>query len=332
LTSINLDIAQRIPLAPPKVAQVPAGIVRPIWSVMIPVYNCSKFLPETLRSVLQEADDTFQVEVVDDYSTDANVENLVKTIGEGRIQYFRQSRNVGSLLNFYTCITRSKGHFVHLLHGDDRVRPGFYKKFESLFKTHPELGAAYCRFAYIGAQGEFLVNHELEGDTEGMLDDKFIFRLAERQRIQYAAMVVKREVYEDLGSFYGVEYGEDWEMWMRIASKYPIGYIPGVYADYRKHLGSVSGRSFLTGKNIRDLKWVMDQIQQHLPTEKRKEISKFSKRFYGAYALRTAGEIWKSLKNSNGVKAQIREAWKLRKDAFMLVGILKLYTRMVLNV
>jgi len=31
-------------------------------------------------------------------------------------------------------------------------------------------------------------------------------------------MVVKREVYEKLGGFYGVEYGEDWEMWVRIAA------------------------------------------------------------------------------------------------------------------
>jgi glycosyltransferase involved in cell wall biosynthesis len=298
---------------------------------MIPVYNCANYLTETLTSVLQQSDDSFQIEVVDDCSTDADVEHLVATIGKGRVQYFRQSRNVGSLRNFNTCINRSRGNFIHLLHGDDRIRPGFYEQFDSLFKNHPQLGAAYCRFAYINSQGKFLVNHELERDTAGVLDN-FVCQLAERQRIQYAAMVVKRETYEALGSFYGVEYGEDWEMWIRIAAHYPIGYIPSVHAEYRKHLSSISGRSFLTGKNMRDLEWVMVQIQRYVPEEKRHVISEFNKRFYGAYALRTASEIWKSLKNASGTRAQIKEAWRMRKDAFTVFQILKLYTRMMLNV
>lgn len=331
MTTIANDIADRIPLTPPKVLKVPEGVSRPRWSVMIPVYNCSKFLPETLKSVLQQVDDNFQIEVVDDCSTDANVREIVQKFGQGRVAYFQQPFNVGSLLNFSTCLNRAKGHFIHLLHGDDRVRPGFYQQFDFLFQNHPEIGAAYCRFAYINSEGKFLVNHELERDTAGVLDN-FALRLAERQRIQYASMVVKREVYENLGSFYGVEYGEDWEMWMRIAAKYPIGYIPDVYAEYRKHLSSVSGRSFLTGKNMQDLEWVINRIQEHVPAEKRKEISEFSRRFYGEYGLRTASEIWRSLRHSNGVKAQIREAWKLRKDPFMLFGIIKLYTRMALNV
>lgn len=331
MTAIENDIALRIPSSPPPVRPVPLKTIRPKWSVMIPVYNCSKFLPETLRGVLQQADENFQIEVVDDCSTDADVEQLVKAVGAGRIQYFRQPHNVGSLRNFNTCVNRSRGYYIHLLHGDDIVRAGFYNRFESLFATHPNLGAAYCRFSYVNSEGKFLLNHELEQAAEGVIDN-FMYRLAERQRIQYAAMVVKREVYEAVGGFYGVEYGEDWEMWMRIAASYPIGYIPGIYADYRKHMSSISGRSFLTGKNMRDLEWVMKQVQKYLPADKRKEISACSKRFYGAYALRTAAEIWKSMKHSKGVKAQIKEAWKLRKDAFMLYGIMKLYARMTLNV
>jgi len=73
-------------------------------------------------------------------------------------------------------------------------------------------------------------------------------------------MVVKREVYEKLGGFYGVEYGEDWEMWVRIAANYQIAYTPEVLAEYRMHHNSISGKAFLTGQNMKDLNQVMNLI------------------------------------------------------------------------
>jgi hypothetical protein len=207
----------------------------------------------------------------------------------------------------------------------------FYHRIEKFFRHHPSAGAAYCRFAYVDEVGKTMFYHGEESDTEGILKN-FVSVLGERQRIQYVAMVVKREVYESLGGFYGVEYGEDWEMWMRIASRYPIGYIPEVLAEYRKHQNSISGRAVLTGKNLRDLRQIMDNIQPLLPPHEKKKINESSRKFYAHYGLRTANQIWSGLKNKAGVKAQIREAWELHKDVGLALKILKLYTKMTLNI
>src|SRR5438270_4853541 len=85
---------------------------RPRWSVMIPVYNCAPFLPQTLHSVLQQdlSEAEMQIEVVDDASTDADVEAIVQEIGNGRVRYFRQPQNRGSLKNFETCLNRAEGY------------------------------------------------------------------------------------------------------------------------------------------------------------------------------------------------------------------------------
>jgi len=76
---------------------------------MIPAYNCTGFLTEALEAVLAQAlpPEQMQIEVVDDCSTDADVEALVQAIGKGRIGYFRQPENKGSLRNFETCINRA---------------------------------------------------------------------------------------------------------------------------------------------------------------------------------------------------------------------------------
>jgi glycosyltransferase involved in cell wall biosynthesis len=119
---------ERIPSSPPDIPPLFPDSSRPLWSVMIPVFNCAQFLKETLESVLSQdlGETLMQIEVVDDASTDTDVAALVNKIGKGRVRYFCQTFNAGSLRNFETCINRSKGKLVHLLHGDDRVKDGFY--------------------------------------------------------------------------------------------------------------------------------------------------------------------------------------------------------------
>jgi glycosyltransferase involved in cell wall biosynthesis len=323
----------RIPDLPPIVPPLDKTAQRPQWSVMIPVYNCSAYLPDALRSVLCQApgESEMQIEVIDDGSTDADVAALVLEIGKGRVGYFRQSENVGSLRNFQTCLERSRGHLIHILHGDDVVRRGYYEKTTRLFDTFSSIGAAFCRYAYIDEHGRFLYHHEEELDRDGILP-RWLSRLCERQRIQYVAITVKREVYENVGGFYGVEYGEDWEMWARIAARYPMAYTPEVLAEYRKHYSSISGKSFLTGKNMDSLRWVMQRIQPYLAQGERAAIADASRKFYAHYALRVANTLWTKFKHRRGALAQALAAWKMSRDAGLLYKILKLYTRITLNI
>jgi glycosyltransferase involved in cell wall biosynthesis len=325
-------INQRIPQSPPKIQSVLMGVPRPQWSVMIPVYNCSEYLKSTLDSVLVQdmGLDQMQIEVVDDGSTDANVEEMVKAIGKGRVSYFRQPINVGSLWNFQTCINRAKGHLIHILHGDDKVRKDFYHSMNKLFQTYPSIGAGFCCFAYINEKDKFLFDQPKEMEQTGILDHT-IERLCERQKIQYASMVVRRDVYERLGSFYGVEYGEDWEMWVRIAAQYPIGYIPDVLAEYRRHSRSISGQSFLTGRNMECLEWVMHEIEKYLPEKDRKSVMLKCRKFYSHYALLVAKSLWVDQRHRDGVRAQINAARRLHIDIFLIFQIVILRLRMTVG-
>src|SRR5262249_50406733 len=124
-----------------QILSLPAGVDRPTWSVMIPSYNCARFLGEALKSVLVQDPGSakMQIEVVDDCSSD-DPQRVVSEIGGNRVGFFRQSRNVGHIANFRTCITRARGEIVHLLHGDDVVRPGFYERLEHGFNAGPSIG------------------------------------------------------------------------------------------------------------------------------------------------------------------------------------------------
>ena len=241
---------------------------------MIPTYNCLPYLRRTLESVLAQdmGADNMQIEVVDDYSRDGDVKKLVDEVGKGRIRFYQQPENRGSLRNFETCLNRATGHYIHLLHGDDLVKPGFYKEIETLFATYPEAGAAMANYNWVDEKEVEIPPMQPLLPQPGILAN-WLYKIASRQMVQPPAVVVKRDVYEKLGSFFAVHYGEDWEMWIRIAAHYPVAYSPKCLATYRGgHSTNISSQSVLSGQNIRDLKKVINIAQAYLPVEKRREL------------------------------------------------------------
>lgn len=318
-------VVNRIPSSSPEIDPV-SGPEQPFWSVMIPVYNCTAYLKEALGSVLLQdkgvAD--MQIEVVDDCSTDGDVEALVLLIGNGRVSYFKQSENKGSLRNFETCINRAKGKYVHLLHGDDRVEVGFYDEIAGLFDRNPQAGAAFTNFSYIDYQSATInITNKKIQKNQGIITD-FLYKIAEKQLIQPPAIVVKRTTYESLGSFYAIHFGEDWEMWTRIASKYPIAYSPKYLASYRVGHGiGISYKSFLTGQNIIDITTVINIIQNYLPVEKRSKLKKASFSYYAKYCVKIANGLL--LQNKVAAFIQLRGAWKMDKGIITIYWVLRFY-------
>jgi glycosyltransferase involved in cell wall biosynthesis len=287
------QLPPRIPPSPPVIPPVLEGAIRPKWSVMIPVYNGMNFLAGTLASVIEQdmGVGTMEIVVVDDCSNDGDVEQITQSIGKGRIGYFRQDKNVGSLRNFETCIKLSKGYYIHLLHADDQVKPGFYAEMDELFSTYPHIGAACCGFEYIDERDRAIWDKPIVMNEKGVLKN-WLTTIAQKQMIQPPAKVVKRSSYERLGAFYGVQFGEDWEMWVRIAMHYTVAYSPKILARYRVHEKNISGSSMRSGQNIRDIDTVINTIRLYLPDEQRNKITAISRRNFAEYYVRLSHKFY----------------------------------------
>jgi glycosyltransferase involved in cell wall biosynthesis len=302
----------RTPSAPPHIAPIALAEERPDWSVMIPSFNCGNFLRQAIESVLSQdkGADLMQIEVVDDYSTDIDVRKLVEELGGGRISFFRQEMNVGSLRNFETCINRAKGKYIHILHGDDYTDPGFYDEIEMMFSKFPAAGAACTGFTHVTENNEFITESDILKGEPRILPD-WLNIIGSKQRLQTPAVVVKREVFEKLGSFYGVHYGEDWEMWVRIASRYPVVLSPKQLAHYRIHGSNISSNYFKNGQNIRDIRTVLKTISTHLPANIRARINRRSRKYWSEYFAHATDLTYGRYKLPRQALRQAIEAFKL---------------------
>jgi glycosyltransferase involved in cell wall biosynthesis len=287
---------------------------------MIPAYECAGYLRQTLESVLSQdpGPDLMQIEVVDDHSVREDLEAAVREVGAGRVGFFRQPRNVGHVRNFNTCLRRSRGRLVHLLHGDDAVRDGFYRRLGAAFEARPEIGAAFCRYLAMDEDGHWTVVAKLEQPRSGVVEG-WLERIATGQRLQAPSMVVKREAYERLGGFDSriSAYGEDWEMWVRIAAHYPVWYEPEPLAVYRVSSRSLSGRTVRTGDNAADIRRVIDINRGALPPERADALSRAAREANAhaclrrAFRLANAGEMDAAL-------AQLRESVRFSRAPLVL--------------
>jgi hypothetical protein len=297
------------------ISPVPDGVPRPLWSVMIPTYNCANYLRETLASVLAQdpGPEVMQIEVVDDHSTEDDPEAVVKDLGGQRVGFYRQAENVGHVRNFNTCLQRSRGRLIHLLHGDDCVRDGFYSKMQRAFDENPETGAAFCRHIYMEPHGHWLHISRLEQLESGILSN-WLEKITSGHILEMPSIVVRRDVYERLGGFDRRIscFGEDWEMWVRIAAHYPVWFEVEPLALYRTNRrGSLSERAVHTGADIRDLRLVVDIIQSylsmHLPKTTARELIKKTRQRHAFYATENAHDMLNSDDTAAAV-AQMREA------------------------
>ena len=325
-------MVDRIPKSPPSIAAVAENKYRPLFSVMIPAYNCSAYLIETIRSVLAQdlGPQKMQIEVVDDCSTDTNLGALVKYIGKGRVSYFRQAHNVGSLRNFETCLNRSSGYYVHMLHGDDMVKPGFYAEIESLFANFPEAGAAFTGFTHITEHSSEMYHNKVLLQEPGLLPN-WLDQIGKEQLVQPPSMVVKRSVYEKLGGFFGVHYGEDWEMWVRIASQYPVAHSPKRLAGYRVHNNNITSRYFLSGQSIRDIQTVIDTIQNYLPKTSRRRMKTVATRHFSKYFARITDKIYHEYKRPGSARRQAKGALAMNMNPTTLYFLMKVEVKLFIR-
>lgn len=288
----------------PAIKPVQEGIHRPFWSIMIPTYNCSQYLIQTLESVLCQdlGSDQMQIEVVDDCSSD-DPKSIVEMLGQGRVGFYQQPRNVGLCRNFNTCINRSTGHWIHILHGDDLVEPSFYSTMSKLAHQYQTAGVLFSRAFNVDQYNNIIdLSPRLES-LEGYSHDPLPFLYGNPFRTP--TVVVNRNFYEIHGGFnLDIVHCADWDLWIRAISSMGGCAINLPLARYRMSPINHTNRLMKTGKNLKDflrIKFLFMRFQDF-------RVDKFHKLV--ADLAREQVQLFKSLDDWDAVKANYKIWWQ----------------------
>jgi GT2 family glycosyltransferase len=286
--------ARRAGAAPmPEVESVTSD-ARPFWSVMIPCYNSATLLAETLASVLaqDEGAEAMQIEVVDDASTTDDPAAVVADLGGGRVGYFRQPRNVGAPANFTTCVRRARGTWVHVLHSDDLVKPGFYERYRQRIEACPDALMVASPTIQTDPEARPLGVTPAVAVAGGYVVDAAL-TIATTNPLRCASVVVARRAYEELGGFHpDLFHAADWEMWCRVAGAGPVAWVEVPMGLYRSHPGSDTSRLHRSTAYLEDCAAAVEIIAGRLgDVGSRTRARAGGRRVVADYGLTVASEL-----------------------------------------
>lgn len=108
-----------------------------ICTIAIPVYNRVDLIGRCVLSAMQQADERFEIVIVDNASTDGTWEYLF-SLDIPRIRIFRNSSNIGIFGNFNRCLQESNGQFIRFLCSDDVLAPGCLDREIQIMEGHPD--------------------------------------------------------------------------------------------------------------------------------------------------------------------------------------------------
>jgi glycosyltransferase involved in cell wall biosynthesis len=214
-------------------------------TAVIPAFNEELYVARAIESVLSQTVKPKQILVVDDGSTDETA-SIVERYRKDGVEYkYQENGGLASARN--TGIRMARGKYVGFLDSDDEWRSSLMEDMKVLFERHPNLAWACAPYERLFENGEIefvrSVNDRLV--SNGLIDNYF-----EAQRESdfscSSCIVIRRDVFAEVGGFDTTisEYGEDLDMWFRIALNYPnIGYCSRIGAAYWRKAGSITGTS-----------------------------------------------------------------------------------------
>ncbi|MBL9032912.1 MAG: glycosyltransferase family 2 protein [Phycisphaerae bacterium] len=204
-------------------------------TVLIPTYNSTRFITETVRAALDQRGVNVQVVCSDDGSTDGTPD-MLRAIGDPRIVVLRnKGRFIAASLN--TALEHARGEFVCRCDHDDILPPGRLARQVAFLRAHPEFGAVCGQLESMDERGEVLAEMGC-GDTP---EDITAELRRGHIRTHNGTWLMRTDLLRRLG---GVRHlgttGEDHDLQLRFAEAHRVAFEPHVDYRYRLHDRSVT--------------------------------------------------------------------------------------------
>ena len=210
----------------------------PKVSIIIPTYNRSSLVKETVYSVLKQTLQDFEVLVIDDGSTD-NTGQVVADIKDNRIKYFHKNNGgVSSARNLG--LKNAQGQFICFLDSDDLWPNNFLQTMTANLQNNPQYGAAYCMRTLLFQDGSKKSSYQKEFFSSGQITEK-LFR---KTFIQTSAICFRKKILEGIFFDESLTNGEDVDAWLRVSTRTKFLFVPDIQIIYRQQTASLDSPPF----------------------------------------------------------------------------------------
>ncbi len=233
--------------------------------MVIPCYNQAHFLADAIQSVLSQTYTDFEIVVVDDGSEDDTPEVASGYAAEDpRVRLVRQeNRGLAGARN--RGLAESGGEYVVFLDSDDRLLEEALEIGIRELESHPGCAFVSGHYRPISADGDpYAVPRQARVDG-----DHYLALLRDNYISMPASVMYRPWVFGEVGGFDGsVDAAADWDLYLRVARRFPIYHHGQIVADYRWHGANMTADPALM---LRSTVSVLRAQKRHVEGNKRYE-------------------------------------------------------------
>ncbi len=198
-------------------------------STIITSYNKGPYLGEAIESALIQDYTPHEILVIDDGLTD-DTRQVAASFGDQIRYVYRPNGGQSSAENYG--IRLARGQLIAFLDGDDRWRAGKLRKQVEIFRKNSETAVVYTR--------SWIFDHRTGSPPAGAWKQQPLRRgrildyMLVCNFIPFSSSMARKECLIDAGMFdEAVAYGNDYDLWLRVARKYVFDFVDQVLMDYR---------------------------------------------------------------------------------------------------
>lgn len=209
-------------------------------SIIMPSYNCGKYVEETIRSVQAQTYNNWEILFMDDCSTDDTI-RLVSELREkdSRIKMFQNKFNSGAAVSRNNALREAKGRWIAFLDSDDLWEP---EKLEKQVKFMEDNGYAFSYTGYqeIDSEGA-LTGVKVSGPKHVTKQGMYNFCWPGCLTVMYDSNKIGLIQIED------IKKNNDYAIWLKVCQKADCYLLDECLARYRRgRVGSVSSHGITT--------------------------------------------------------------------------------------
>ncbi len=208
-------------------------------SAIITAYNSEDFVAEAISSVLEQTCPVDEIVVVDDGSTD-HTRDIVEQFSQSGVRYiYQENQGPGAARN--SGIQETSGELLAFLDADDVWLKDKIKMQLEFLSEHPEV-ALVSGFAWWWnmIEDDRFISGEVSKSIESLRRDIMVHnKIGNPSRV-----MLRRSVFSKVGVFdKNIRWGQDWDLWIRIITRYNAAILPTPVIVYRWHAKNLSHTS-----------------------------------------------------------------------------------------
>ena len=192
----------------------------PKISVLMPVYNAEKFLKEAIDSILNQTFKDFEFLIINDGSTD-NSKKIILSYNDKRIRYFENNKNLGVAGTLNKGLRLARTELIARMDADDISLPNRFELQYKEMQRGKKIAVLASNYDVVDEKGKFLYTERYAKSLE-----EIYYTLQFQDCLGHPTVMFRKHIILDIFNGYDKNHeSEDYDLWLRISSKYKISKI-----------------------------------------------------------------------------------------------------------